>query len=97
MGIAFGLFLAALGAIARYGFDENLEGIHLDTIGAILMVVGGAILLISLMFWGFEALAYEDDRHRRVRQHRHYDRDAELADAELDIVERRYPPDEEVR
>lgn len=81
MGLAFGLFLAAVGAIVRYGFDAELEGVNLDTIGTILIIVGVLIFLISLIFWAMDALAYEDVTHRRRRRrHLHaYDPDDGVA------------------
>lgn len=51
MGIGASIFLVALGAILAFAIEFEAEGINLDTVGVILMVVGGAGVLLSLMFW----------------------------------------------
>ena len=42
MGIGVSLFLLAAGAILTFAIDVTTEGVNLDTIGVILMVVGGS-------------------------------------------------------
>ena len=51
--MAFGtsLFLIAAGAVLTWGVDVWVEGLNLDAIGIILMVVGGIGLLISALFF----------------------------------------------
>lgn len=49
MRIGLSIFLIAVGAILRYAVDVSVEGIDLSTAGVILMVVGVAGLLISLV------------------------------------------------
>ena len=51
MGIGISIFLIAVGAILTYAVDASLEGVDLDAVGVILMVVGGIGLLASLLFW----------------------------------------------
>jgi len=51
MGIGVSIFLLAVGAILAFAVDVTTEGVNLDTIGVILMVVGGIGLLFSLLFW----------------------------------------------
>lgn len=51
MGIGVSLLLIAAGAILVWGVQSDIAGISEDAIGVILMVVGAAGLLISLMFW----------------------------------------------
>jgi hypothetical protein len=48
MGIGTSIFLIALGAILRYAVDVTVEGIEIDTVGLILIVVGAIGLVISL-------------------------------------------------
>ena len=48
MGIGTSIFLIAVGAILRYAVNVTVEGVEIDTIGLILMVVGGIGLVISL-------------------------------------------------
>jgi hypothetical protein len=51
MGIGVSIFLLAVGAILAFAVEVTAEGVNLDTIGVILMVVGGIGLLFSLLFW----------------------------------------------
>jgi hypothetical protein len=48
MGIGTSIFLIAVGAILRYAVDVTVEGIEIDTVGLILIVVGAIGLVISL-------------------------------------------------
>ena len=49
MGIGTSIFLIALGAILKFAVTTSVSGVELATVGVILMVVGIAGLLISLM------------------------------------------------
>ena len=51
MGIGVSLFLIAVGAILSFAVNVTTDGIELDTVGVILMIVGGIGLLLSLLFW----------------------------------------------
>lgn len=54
MGIGASIFLLALGAILSFGInvDSDNSGIfNIDTIGIILMVIGGVGIVLSAMFW----------------------------------------------
>jgi hypothetical protein len=51
MGIGVSIFLLAVGAILAFAVDIATRGVDLDTVGVILMVVGGIGLLFSLLFW----------------------------------------------
>jgi hypothetical protein len=51
MGIGVSLILIAVGAILTWAVNASVSGLEIDTIGVILMVVGLAGLLLSLMFW----------------------------------------------
>ena len=50
MGIGTSIFLIAIGAILNYAVEDTVSGVDLSTIGVILMVVGVAGLLISLLY-----------------------------------------------
>lgn len=52
MGIGVSLFLLAIGAILTFAVEADAEGFDLNTIGVILMVVGGVGLLFSMIVWG---------------------------------------------
>lgn len=49
MGIGPSIVLIAIGAILKFAVTASVSGLKLETIGVILMVVGGLGLLISLM------------------------------------------------
>ena len=52
MGIGVSLILIAAGAILTWAVTATVNGVNINTIGVILMVVGAVGLLLSLMFWG---------------------------------------------
>lgn len=51
MGLGVSLLLIAVGAILVWGLQRDVAGISEDAIGVILMIVGAAGLLLSMMFW----------------------------------------------
>jgi hypothetical protein len=51
MGIGVSLILIAVGAILTWAVSAEVSGVDLQTVGVILMVVGAAGALISLVFW----------------------------------------------
>jgi hypothetical protein len=51
MGIGVSIFLVAVGAILAFAVNVQTEGFNLNTVGIILMIVGGIGLLLSLLFW----------------------------------------------
>lgn len=51
MGIGVSVFLIAVGAILAFAIDVTTEGVNLDTVGVILMIVGSIGLLASMLFW----------------------------------------------
>jgi hypothetical protein len=48
MTIGTSLFLIAVGAILRFAVTAHVEGVNLQTVGLILMIVGGVGLAIGL-------------------------------------------------
>lgn len=48
-GFGGSLFLIALGAVLAYGVTVDAEGFNLNTIGIILMVVGGLGAILTLV------------------------------------------------
>jgi uncharacterized protein DUF6458 len=50
MGIGTSLFLTAIGAILHWGVTGHVEGLRIETIGTILMVIGIVGLVISLFY-----------------------------------------------
>jgi hypothetical protein len=51
MGIALSLLLVAAGAIMRFAVTVQGHGFNVHTTGLILMAVGAAGVLLSLIFW----------------------------------------------
>ncbi|MHB1913162.1 MAG: DUF6458 family protein [Acidimicrobiales bacterium] len=52
MGIVPSLIVVAVGAILSFAIHvTNSHGFNLNTIGVILMVIGGIGFLLSLVFW----------------------------------------------
>ena len=46
------LFLIAVGAILNFAVSKTVDGLALDTVGVILMIVGACGLVISLVVLG---------------------------------------------
>ena len=51
MGIGVSVFLIAVGAILSFAITWTAQGVNLDTVGVILMIVGAIGLLMSMLFW----------------------------------------------
>jgi hypothetical protein len=49
--LGFSLFLVTLGAILTFGITTGVEGIDLDAVGVILMVVGLFGIALAMLFW----------------------------------------------
>jgi hypothetical protein len=50
MPLGTSIFLVAVGAILRYAVTASVSGISLPTIGLILMIVGAAGLMLSILY-----------------------------------------------
>jgi hypothetical protein len=50
MSFGTSIFLIAVGAILRYAVTATVSGISLTTVGLILMIVGAAGLVLSLLY-----------------------------------------------
>ncbi len=50
MGIGTSIFLIAAGAILRYAVTATTEGFNINTAGLILMILGAAGLMFSLIW-----------------------------------------------
>jgi hypothetical protein len=51
MGLGVGIFLTAIGAILAFAVNTSVSGIEIRTIGWILMIVGIAGIVLSMIFW----------------------------------------------
>jgi hypothetical protein len=54
MGIGTSILLIAVGAILRYAINVSVEGVELQTVGLILMIVGiiGLVISLAVIFMG---------------------------------------------
>ena len=55
MGLGGSLILIAVGAVLRWAVSATTSGVNLQTIGLILLIVGGIGLVISLVWMAFIA------------------------------------------
>ena len=62
MGIGTSILLIAVGAILRYAVTVTVQGIELQTVGLILMIVGiiGLVISLAVVFMA------KDDQPRRA-------------------------------
>jgi Domain of unknown function (DUF6458) len=77
LGIGTSIFLIALGAILKYAVTATVEGVNVNTVGVILMVVGIIGLLLSLLWitiWADRTRGRAGDRGV-VREREVVDRD----------------------
>jgi hypothetical protein len=51
MGIAVSILLIAVGAILTWGVTAEAEGLDVNAIGVILLIVGLLGLILSMIFW----------------------------------------------
>lgn len=51
MGLGVSIFLVAVGAILAFAVNVETRGFDVNTVGIILMIVGGIGLLLSMLFW----------------------------------------------
>ena len=51
MGVGVSLFLIAVGLILWLAVNVTTEGVDLNMVGLILVIVGAIGLLLSLLFW----------------------------------------------
>jgi len=50
-GIGISIFLFALGAVLAFAVTAQAQGLDVNTVGVILMIVGGVGFLASMFFW----------------------------------------------
>jgi len=65
MGIGISIVLIAVGAVLTFALERQAEGINLDAVGVILMLVGGIGIIVSMLFWSSWG-PYGRDRRRTV-------------------------------
>ena len=59
------IFLIAVGAILRYAVTVTVQGVEIDTVGLILMVVGiiGLVISLAVVFMGSGGPPHRPDDH----------------------------------
>jgi hypothetical protein len=66
MGLFGSILVIALGAVFVWGLSGSVAGVEVDTIGLILIIIGGIGALLSLVFWsswgGFGGRAVDKER-----------------------------------
>jgi len=72
MGIGVSIFLVAVGAILAFAVDVQTRGFNVNTVGIILMIVGGIGLLLSLLFWSSMPWGRREDTVVHDVHHDHY-------------------------
>jgi hypothetical protein len=83
MTIGGSLFLIAVGAILRYATNLHVQGIDIDTVGLILMIVGIVGFVISVIYE--VAIARE-----RSRYYKYWNRDRGAPPPDSTAPTRRY-------
>jgi cytochrome c oxidase subunit IV len=63
MSIGASIFLIAVGAIVRYAFTFEIEGINREALGLILMIAGAIGLAVSILY-----MVMANDRQKRAEQ-----------------------------
>ncbi len=51
MGLGVGLILIAVGAILTWAVDVTVTGVNVHAVGVILLIVGFAGAILSMIFW----------------------------------------------
>jgi hypothetical protein len=68
MGIGISIALMAVGAVLTFALEREVEGINLDTVGIILIVVGSIGLVVSMLFWSSFGPYRRERRETVVRE-----------------------------
>lgn len=51
MGMGVSLILMAVGAVLAWAVKVDTEGVNVNTVGIILLIVGAVGLVLSITFW----------------------------------------------
>ncbi len=85
-GLGISLFLVAVGAILAFAVTATAQGFDVNTVGVILMIVGGIGFVASMIFWAPWA-PYARDRRTVV-----HDGGSRKVVREREVIEREVPP-----
>ena len=61
MGIGVGIFLIAVGAVLAFAVHASLNGIDIQTVGVILMIVGALGVVVDLVIFAPRRRTVVDD------------------------------------
>jgi hypothetical protein len=75
MGIGVSVFIIAVGAILTFAVERSVEGVDINTVGVILMIVGAVGLLWTAMIWGPRTRRTIVEEHDAVPTRRTYYRE----------------------
>jgi hypothetical protein len=51
MGLGVGILLAAVGAVLAFAVSATVSGVNIHAVGWILLIVGIAGIVLSMIFW----------------------------------------------
>jgi hypothetical protein len=71
VGIGFGVFLVAVGAILKWAVTATVSGVDIHVVGVVLMIAGVAMIVLSFLFWntwGGHAYVRRGTRREVVRE-----------------------------
>lgn len=71
MSTGFSIALIAVGAILTFALERQVEGINIDVVGIILMIVGVIGLFMSAMYWSSWGMAGRERRRTIIDQQDH--------------------------
>ena len=75
MGIGVGIFLIAVGAVLAFAVDASVNGIDIQTVGVILMIVGALGVIVDLVIFAPRRRTVVDDGVAPSRTTRVVDRE----------------------
>jgi len=68
MGVGASIILIAVGGILAWAVSADIDGVNLNMVGIILLVVGAIGLLLSLIFWSSRGASGPWRRQTVVRE-----------------------------
>jgi hypothetical protein len=66
MGLGVGIVLAAVGAVLAFAVSATVSGVNIHAVGWILLIVGIAGILLSMIFWSSWGPGYFSRRRTYV-------------------------------
>jgi hypothetical protein len=67
-GIGISIAIIAVGAVLTFALEREAEGINLDTVGIIMMIMGTVGLVVSGLFWSNWGPYRRDRRGTTLRE-----------------------------